>query len=110
LGDRRSRKGQEDEGGEARDAKIYLSPTAAPTLPHARSGEQYALHDGMRSESEESGLFSMVSREEVCGITHPCMSSQMFRQKRRNTVSMPWGAGSVTHTKMFDVALKATGL
>jgi hypothetical protein len=64
----------------------------------------------MRSKSDKSGLFSKVFDEAIVAIRHRCSYENVIRQKCRNTSLFPGGGYWATHTQMFGISLKATGL
>jgi hypothetical protein len=64
----------------------------------------------MRSNCEKSGLFFEVGGEAIDAIRHRCSYEIAIRQKCRNTSFFPGKADWATHTQMFGISLKATGL
>jgi hypothetical protein len=64
----------------------------------------------MRSKCDKSGLFSPVLDAAIDAIRHRCSYENVIRQKCRNTSIFPGKADLATHTQMFGISLKATGL
>jgi hypothetical protein len=64
----------------------------------------------MRFKCDKSGLFLTVFDAVIDTIRHRCSYESVIRQKCRNTSFCPGKAEWATHTQMFGISLKATGL